>query len=198
MLYAMMISMVLTFSMLAVAKYLPDPYWNILLHLHEAPLAVFLFCSVGMFMRLFATVPTIKFRGKEIKTDAKPGIKWTMMLAFLMSATTAAYRFTSLKAYVAFSEQSFLTFEPWQHRGNIFMLVLASMAAVISIANLKQTQLKEKLLSYLTAVAALISFTPLLLPDFPPYHPFAIMVVVLYGWLLALISAKIQSRWNIL
>lgn len=198
MLYAMMISMVLTFSMLALAKYLPAPYWNILLHIHEAPLAVFLFCSVGMFMRLFSNIPKIKFRGKEIRSNVQPGIKWTMMLALLMSVTAAAYRLTSLKAFVAFSEKSFLLFNPWEHRGNIFVYTLANLSAVIALSNLKQEHLRDRFLAYLTASLSLLSFTPLLMPVFPPYHPLAILSVMVYGLILIFISAKIQSRWNIL
>lgn len=202
MLFVMFGSIIITFLMLGLATRLPDPYWSILLHLHEAPLAVFLFCSIGMFLHSFNTISgggTIYFRGHEIRQPGLPGLSWKQMIAFLMAASALAYRLSLMRAFVAFHERPLIEFNPWSQRGNVFCITLAVISSVIAIAHLKETKWRDRLMAYATAAAALVSFSPLLMTfKYPAYHPFSVFLVLFLAVVFFLISRFIQRKWGIL
>ncbi len=198
-LYAMIISLILTFSMLGLAKRLPDPYWNLLLHLHEAPLAVFLFCAIGTFLRGFEAPPAIRFRGRNLPNPVRLRTPWTLLISLLMGSAAVTYRFASLKAFVAYRDEVLLAFDPWRHRGNVFALTIAILAATISMAHLRDSSWRRKILAYASALAALVSFSPLLMPlGYGPGHPYAIGLTAILAAVLYLSSNGIQKKWGIL
>ena len=197
MLYGMLISLILTFLMLGIAKRLPDPYWTILLHMHESTLALFLFFAIGMVMRSISIVPTLTFRGKRIPNHHGHRWPWPLMLAFLMAVASTTYRYWSWRAYAAFSEASPASFNPWEHRGNVFAMTLALLAATISLTRLQSSSLAERLMAYTSAMVALVSFAPLLMPaGFPAYHPVSMLFVLGVAVLLFVVSRFIQRRWR--
>ncbi|RJO74318.1 MAG: hypothetical protein C4523_00925 [Myxococcales bacterium] len=195
----MLISAILAFLMLGTAKRVPDPYWNILLHLHESPLAVFTFCVAGSVIRVLVQPRKVMFRGRPVAFGSGMHVAWTLLTALLLAFAAASYRYTSIRGYAAFHDRELFDFNPWLQTGNVFAITAASLAATIAMAHLRDETLLEKGIGYAAALIALASFSPLLLPlGYLPYHlPSLAMVAALAnGFYLA--AWFIQRRWGVL
>jgi len=203
--YGMLISAVLTFLMLGLAKQLPDPWWMILLNLQEMTLCAFVFFTFGIFLRTFEA-SKVKLRYSRLSAnspkvsedDSQKG-RWKLMLAVLFAFAALAYRYSTFKAFAAMSDQPMTAFNPWENRGNVFFITAAFIATTIAASKLKAPSLLEKLLAYSSAVLALVSFAPLLSPfGYSPLHPLSLLMVVSIAALCFGLGNYLKIRWNLL
>lgn len=199
MIVVMLGSATLTFLMLGLARSMPDPYWRILLHAQEATLAVFVFCSVALFLRTFEVVPQLTWRGRSLVRRGTPAGHWKPMIALLMGVVALAYRVTALKAFVAWNNVSADDFHTWSHQGNVFSLTFALIAGTIALAHLADPHPIRRVLAYVAAIASLVSLLPLLDPlGVPPTHPLSFGFVLAVAALLYAVARLIRVRWGVL
>ncbi len=198
MLYVMLASLTLTFTMLGLAKRLPDPYWPILLQAQEVTLAVFLFAALAIVFRSFNLPQHITFRGKPL-VDSSKRMPWTLLLSLLLSSSAVTYRFATLKAFIAWHETSLDNFDPWVHPGNLFAITFAAIAATLAFAHLGDKAPRSRLFALAVVLASLASYSPLLMRwQIAPYHPAALLLVAAAALVLFAVSRIIQKRWGIL
>jgi hypothetical protein len=199
MVYVMLGSAAITFLLLGLAKRLPDPYWNILLHAQEASLAVFIFCTIAIFMRTFELSPNLSFRGRKLVQTGKPVGHWKPMASLLMGIAALAYRISALKAFVAWNNLAADRFDTWNHRGNVFALTLALISATIAMAHLRDDRLAKRIIAYTAATCSLVSFLPLLDPlGIPAVHPLSFVFVIGMALMLFGLAHLIQKKWGVL
>jgi len=195
----MIISATLTFTMLALAKVVGDPYWVLLLHAQEVSLCVFLFFAFGIFLRTLEKSGGIVKGPRGIVITQAPSGRWKLLSAVLFAFAAIAYRYSTFKAFAALHDADPSDFNPWLSRGNLFSISSAILASLISMSRLKADNIIEKSLAYIAASAALLSLAPLASPlGISILDPLTLLFVVFCAAVLYTITSFIKRHWDIL